>query len=664
MSWASTLPTVALLLLLLYVPGWFLLRSLGLHGLLAVAAAPAPTVAILAAAGVGLAWLGIPWSIWTGTLILLLAVVAVELVARRLLRTRIMAHPLPVRMAWVVGLGVLTGLIVQAAAYLPGMREPDALHQVHDAIFHLNATQAMVSSGNASSLSAIGELEGMRPSFYPMVFDAIAALVAPLSSVVAAVNIVMLVMLVVIWPVGIVALTRVVAPSRPLAAAVAPVAAASFIMFPANFIILQGALPYGLVIALAPAVTAVLVKLLDLKAAGRPLGWLQPVLIATLLVAGVTAAHPTGLAVLAVYVLPKCVQVTFRAGSRLLRQGRTVRGVVSIAAVPVVVIMALVAMSVVPTLRSMTENRMSSEQPFEALFRGFTGATTIGSSGLWANWFMAGLLVAGLILVMLDPRIRWFGFSWILAVLCLVLSSLPNSVWRNLTGFWYASNERTESMVPTLTSVLVGIATSVAATWVAGLFQRPDRRTGAPTASPDRREAVAVLAAATILLLGYLSSGEFRLVERRDDWTAWGFQADRILHEPFVTDDELVMIRSLADTLPPSAVVIGDPASGETFVQGVAGLVAYIPALNSTGWGPDQRYLMDHFRDIHSDPRVCEIVRESRIEYYYWDVYNGAGLSPPRPGLTDVDTGTGFELVASADTAKVFRITACDPNPS
>lgn len=660
MSWWSTIPTVLLLLFVLYVPGWFMLRALGLRGLLAIAAAPAPVVTVLAAAGVVQAWLGIGWSLLTATVTLLLAVVIVEIVSRRLPRVRVVALPLSTRMSVTVGLGALTGLVAQAIAYLPGMRQPDALHQIHDAIFHLNATQEIVRSGNSSSLSAVAELQGMKPGFYPMVFDAVAALAAPLTSVVVAVNMLMLVILLVVWPIGVVALARVVAPSRPLAAAVAPVVAASFIIFPANFIVLQGALPYGLALALAPGVAAVIVTLLDLKTAGRPPAWIQPILIAVLLIAGVAAAHPTGIAVLVVYLLPKCGQVTFRRGVRLCRSGRILPGAVSIALVPASMVALVVALAVVPLLRAMTQTQVAAGDPVQALLRGFSTSTTIGSSGPWANWLIGLLLVAGLVLALLDPQVRWFGLAWLLALACLVLSSAPDSFWRGLTGFWYKSAERTEAMLPTLTSVLVGIAVSAAATGVMELLQRQD----ALSAGPGRRDAIAVLAAISIVFLAYLSSGQFRLAERRDDWTAWGFQADRIIHQPYVTDDELTMIRSLPEILPPSAVVIGDPFSGAPFVQGVAGLVAYIPALNPPSWDPDQRYLMAHFKEILSDPQVCEIVRESRIGYYYWDAENGAGWGPQKPGLAHVDTSEGFELVASADTAKVYRITACDPSAS
>ncbi len=665
MSWWSTLPTVLLFLFVLFVPGWFMLRALGITGLLAVAAAPAPVIAVLAGVGLVLSWLGIAWSLWTAALTLLVVVVVVEIVARRLPRTPVNAVPLSSRMTVAVVIGTLIGLAVQAAAYLPGMREPDALHQIHDAIFHLNATEAIVRSGNASSLSAIGELEGMKPGFYPMVFDSIAALAAPLTSVVVAVNVLMLVALLVIWPVGIIALARVVAPTRPLAAAVAPVVAASFIIFPANFIVLQGALPYGLALALAPGVAAVIVALLDRKPADHPLGWIQPAVIALVLVAGVAAAHPTGIAVLVVYVLPKCAQVTIRRGIRLTRGGRTVQGIASIALVPAILVALVVALAVVPLLRSMAANQADGlTTPGQALLRGFTTSTTIGSSSPWANWVIALLVVAGLTLTLLDSRVRWFGFSWLLTLGCFVLSSTSDSFWRGLTGFWYESSERTEAMLPTVTAVLVGIAVSDAATILSGLLQRDENGAAPQPAATARRDAVAVLVAVTILFLAYLSSGQFRLSERRDDWTAWGFQADRIIHQPYVTDDELAMIRSLPDVLPPSAVVLGDPFSGAPFVQGVAGLVAYIPALNPPSWNADQRYLMAHFAEIHTDPQVCEIVRESGIGYYYWDVENGAGWGPQKPGLAHVDTSEGFELVASADTAKVYRITACEPGSS
>lgn len=677
MRWFDTAPTILLFVTLLYLPGWLILRLLGVRGLLATAVAPAPVVGIVGAAGVALDELGIGWSLPSVTATLLAALAAVALIARWLPKRLIGAAPLSTSGVGLVLVGLLVGSLLQLAAYLPGMRRPDALHQINDAIFQLNATQAIIRTGTASSFSVLGTLQGNRSgAFYPIASDAIAALAAPTSSTVAAVNILMLVMLVVVWPISMVALARVVAPHHPAVAAAAPVIAVSFIVFPDNLIALQGLIPYGLALALAPGVAALTIVTLQGRdpaespppaAAGPSAGertaatWPAALLVVLLAVAGVAAAHPSGLAVLVIYLLPKSLELGARASLNLRDAGRRGRGWVVLFLVPGLLLAVLTSVFAVPPLRAMTKFPAVEGDRAEALLRGFSSSTTIGSSSPWANSAVTVLLLIGLTATLVNRRTRWFGFTWLLALSCFVIASGPDSVLRDLTGFWYESAERTEAMLPSLSSIVAAVGALTLVTTVAELVQSAARRRGPSDgfAVAERPGFVTVLALVTVLFVAYLTSGGFRLDERRDEWTAWGFQPEHLIHPPYVTDDELTMIRSLADLLPGNAVVLGDPFSGAPFVQGVAGLVAYIPHVNPTGWDDSQKYLMQHFADLHTDPRVCEIVRNAGIQYFYWDVDNGAGWSSQSPGLSQVDTGDGFELVAAADTAKVYRITAC-----
>jgi hypothetical protein len=680
MSWLDAAPTFFLLVTVMYLPGWGMLRLLGVRGRL-----------------------GIAWSVASVTVTMLIATAGVAVVARFLPKRRIRTSPLPLRDASIISVGLLVGALLQAAAYVPGMRRPDALHQIHDALFQLNAAQAILRSGDASSFGALDALQAHRTgAFYPIAYDAIAAVGAPVSSAVAAVNVLMLITILVIWPIGTVALARVVAPGRPLVAAVAPVIAASFIIFPANFIVMQGALPYGLALALAPGTAALVIAVIDDRVSpavqaeppvpvvgssrppeGRTPGsampaaaigaddrsadsghqatWPAGLLVVLISVAGVAAAHPSGIAVLAVYLLPKLAEVATRSGRRLRDQGRMGLAWFIRFVVPGLLLILLASLFLVPTLRAMTTYQEAEGDAAAALLRGFTSSTTVGSSSAWANSVVAILLVIGLVDALAHRRTRWFGYTWLLVLMCYVLASGPEFVLRGLTGFWYKSAERTQAMLPTVTSILAAMGALVVATACAEFLQSAVRRrqvSGGPVI-PDRTGVLTALGVVTILLIAYWSSGQFRLAERRDEWTAWGFQADHLIHPPYVTDDELVMIRSLPGLLPPDAVVLGDPFSGAPFVQGVAGLIAYIPHVNPTSWDADQEFLMQHFADIRTDPRVCEIVRSSGIGYFYWDVDNEAGWTAQSPGLSQVDTRDGFELVAAANTAKVFRITAC-----
>lgn len=675
MTWLAAVPTFLLFGVVLYVPGWLMLRLLGVRGIVGWAAAPAPVVAIAVLTGEIYRRLGVPWSLLTLTVSLLVGVAVAWVIAwgtgRRSPLRVIGALPVSQRDALLIGVGLVVGLALQSWAYLPGMGAPDALHQIHDAVFHLNATEAIVRTGDASGFGVLTTPGAPRRGvFYPIAWNAIAALGATTASTVAAVNVFMLFMVLVIWPVGIAALARVVAPTRPVVAAAAPVIAASFIIYPVDSVVMQGAFPYGLAIAVAPGAAALIIATLDPRVGGPgsaatavrtvAASWLVPLVIIALAAAGVAATHPTGAAVLGILLLPKLIEIAARKGRALMSAGRRTAGWLVVLALPAVVLLVLASLFVVPPLRSMTAYPAPDGSRREALIRGFlTSTEPIGWTSQWANLVVAAMLVIGLVVALIGRRTRWFGFTWLLALAVYVVASGPDSFLRDLTGFWYESGERTQSMLVTLTAVMAGLGVAATASAFAGWVQSAaNRRDDAASPPPDRRWVLTTLTAVTILLVAYLTSGQFRRAEQ-EGWTAWGFRTEEIIHGPYVTDDEYAMIRSLPEVVPPDAVILGDPFSGAPFVQGIAGLRAYIPALNPVAWDANQKYLMAHFDQIHTDPRVCDIVRDGGIAYFYWDVDNGAGWGPQKPGLYNADTSDGFELVAAADTARVYRITAC-----
>jgi hypothetical protein len=658
MSWISAGGTAALLLVLLYVPGWLGLRLLGVRGTLGVAAAPALTVGVLAVGTVALDVTGVRWSPPSVAGLLALVVVLCALLGRLRPVDRVELSPMSPGWRLAVAGGVLAGLIIQGVAIGTGMVTPDAVHQIHDAIFHLNATESVVRTGNASPFGGLDTMYGdVTGVFYPTGWHAVVALLAPTSSVVVASNLLMLSTAVVVWPLGIVALSRAVAPRAPVVAAVAPVLAASFVIFPADIHVYQGMYPYSLALAMSPAVIALLVALVRSRR-NRP--W-TPALAAAVAGIGVIGAHPSGVGIVAAGLLPVLLEETMCAAGRSWRGRRRARAVVTAATIPALCAAGVLAIAVVPRLRAMTNFPAPEGSPWLALGRAFTTATPIGWTSTWANAVVGLLIAIGLVSALSNRRTRWFGGVWLLALTLFVVAFGPDTALRGITAPWYESGERTEAMLSTYSAVLAALGAYVVGRALARHAVPVGAAASARHALRPRGAApwqVGVLVAG-VVLVAFVASGGFRAEERRDGWTAWAFQPDRLVHPPYVTDDELTMLRSLRHTLPDDAVVVGDPFSGAALVQAVAGKVAFIPQVNPNGWDGDQRFLRDRFYEIHDRSEICDVVRDEGIGYYYDDVDNGAGWTPQSRGIADVDTSRGFELVASAETARVYRITAC-----
>lgn len=129
------------------------------------------------------------------------------------------------------------------------------------------------------------------------------------------------------------------------------------------------------------------------------------------------------------------------------------------------------------------------------------------------------------------------------------------------------------------------------------------------------------------------------------------------------SDDEKAMMRRLADELPADAVVIGDPVAGTAMLPFMAGIRPVWMFAGQADSDTDGWLLREHFKDLHTNPQICEVLRRHGIRYYYQDsstFFNGTWLAQLRPGLYGVDTRTGFRLVDLGGSARVWEITACD----
>lgn len=136
------------------------------------------------------------------------------------------------------------------------------------------------------------------------------------------------------------------------------------------------------------------------------------------------------------------------------------------------------------------------------------------------------------------------------------------------------------------------------------------------------------------------------------------------LGKPGMADTaELAMIRRMRLRIPGDSLVLGDPIAGAAYTEVLGQHEAVFPQLSMTNGGERWQQVLAHrFKDIHTDPEVCEVVRELGITHFYEDEdgwYYNFKRSTRSPGLYGVDTSMGFELVDHGGSAKLYRITAC-----
>lgn len=167
----------------------------------------------------------------------------------------------------------------------------------------------------------------------------------------------------------------------------------------------------------------------------------------------------------------------------------------------------------------------------------------------------------------------------------------------------------------------------------------------------------------TALGLVLLTLSGFGALDSRLAATDYVYDPEKLGKPGMADTGELAMIRRMRLRIPGDSLVLGDPIAGAAYAEVLGQHEAVFPQLSMTnGEERWQQVLAHRFKDIHTDPEVCEVVRELGITHFYEDEdgwYYNFKRSTRSPGLYGVDTSVGFELVDHGGTAKLYRITAC-----
>lgn len=647
-AWLAATPYALAFGAILWTPGLVVLWPLGVRGLTGWALAPAVTAGLVGAAAVAAAWLGVGWGFASFFAFTALVVVAAAVVGRRGATPRSRADTRSGgdwAQAPLIWLGLGSGAVLHLLVLVPGIADPALPLQNRDAVFHMNAVQAILEGGNASSLGGLAAMygDGSAP-YYPAVWHAIVALVASPTTVALASNAFSVVVSVLVWPLGLAALAAVAAPRARWAAPVVPVFAAGFAVFPAAVMFFHGQWPFGLSIALTPAVVAAVALAVQ---RGDVRTWLGIAPAAF----GMLAAHPSGAGVLGVVAVALWASWLLDRWFGAHRGGAHIRGIgwaalllgsVSVLAVAALAISSRLAMA-------------SFERPGGSRLEGVLEAGLLETLVPYewitpeANLALVALLGIGL-LAAAASRGRWVGLAWLAFVALNGLAAGTEGRLRVLTALWYKDEVRVRAVVVTFAVILCAIGLDAL---VRALSSRAPRRT-----------AVEGVLAVGLVGAVVLSSGLMHRVIRHDQWVAAGYHPQYMAAPPLADGTEIDFIESLEDLLPDGAVVVGDPLSGAVLVQVLTSHQSFIPVIGASGTGPGQQYLMQHFVDLPTDPMVCDLLeeagaREGRV-FLYWDTPEAVflGAVPAGPGFA-TPPPSGVELVAESEDVTVWRVTAC-----
>ncbi|MPZ81706.1 MAG: hypothetical protein GEV28_15405 [Actinophytocola sp.] len=660
MSWWQLTPALACTAAIVFLPGYLVLRSWAVTGLVAVGMAAPFSVSLIAITAVLGPLVGLRWNVLV-VVVPALALAAVGLVLRKLTPTTLAVRDhaaRPVRSRWPL-LVHLGALLIPALLLTRGLTRmigaPENISQTYDNVFHLNAIRYILESGSGSSLTMGGMYSnGASPASYPAAWHDLVSLVVQVAgvSIPAAVNAVTLVVGALVWPISCIFLTTRVTGTRPVPLLFAGALSSVFGAFPYLMVDFGVLYPFFLSLALLPAGIALIAMATGVGIRGGTPRWLAALGLA-IAAAGIALAHPSTLMALLVFAVPILVVALVRY-RRILAVGRAA----ALRYWSVVVLMLGYLLFGVVLWDRLRPGDKTWWPPIETMPQAIGKILSAGFSAQGPTWvvLLLTLVAAGLVM---RRQLSWWvlGTYLIAASLYVIVAAMPSGPLRNfVTGVWYNDSFRLAGQLPVITVVLSAIAAVWLFTRTVDLLaaRRPafERLRSTPTAGPAAAVAAFVVAA-VIGVVGQYSSVNYAVGRGQASYTPTE-------ESPVLSPDERDLLDRLDEEIPEGDSVIGNPWTGTALAYAVAGRRMLTPHVGGT-IPPEILDVMDNLDEIGTDPEVCATIRELR-SYYVLDFdgpqvhnrdihFDGLDSLGTNPGLTEIDhEGSG---------ARLFRITAC-----
>ena len=650
-AWLGALPALVIAVAVLFGPGLAIGAALRLRGLALWALAPVVSVAVVAGLALLYGFVKVPWAAWS-----ILAGVAVVVGLAWLARLLLGPRPaLPVRDArgtWLVTAGLLVGGLLTAARFIVYVHDPAAISMTNDAVFHLNAVRHILETGSASSLHVSSVIGGR--GFYPAAWHALASAVVLLTGVEipVAANVVSLVIAAGVWTLGVTWFARRIAGAPAVTAALAASLSASLVVFPMLMFQWGVLYSYALSLALLPAAAALLVGAPRWFAGRGPAS--SPVRTAVLLgVLVLTAVGAIALSQPATLLAWAIISISWfswwAVSHAIAEPGR--RRVVLLAAVAA----AWAAFALLWFL--LTRSTSGSHwPPFRSKVEAVLDVLLNGQVLLPVMLGVSILMIAGLIVAVVRPKLRWLAAAWaVFGMLYAVSASVGHPGLRRwLLGAWYADPYRIAAAGATVVVPLAAIGLAVIATWAARSISA---RRGVRAERFGAAWAIVAVAG-----LGVVTLLTAPMIQMRAVTQGTVDAESRYITEDYLSPDERALLERLDDHVGEGERVIGNPSTGMGFGYMLSGVDVY-PRTWAAPRTEPWRVIEADLRDAGSEPAVCDALDVYGSPRYVLDF--GLGEETPGryelPGMTGFAGRSGFELVDAQGEASLWRITACTP---
>jgi hypothetical protein len=639
---------------LFVLPGLLVGTALRLRGWLLIGAAPALTVGAVGVLGAWFGVLDLPWEPLPAAGGLLVLTVAAGLAAAVRGATRQATSREDHAYAWYHHAGIAGALAlaagIGAVAVWKATDQLQGIHQYWDAMFHANAIRYIAESGVADSAGLSAIAQPANPDFYyPHTFHLIGGLLADLGGGPAqAVLNTLAACLPAVFALSTVALLRVVLP-RPATVVAGALAAVMFTVFPYDIINFGPLLPLALALAVAPAVIALLVRVVRTPsvalAGGLAVG-----------AVGLLTTHPTG-AVSAGIVMVLLLLTGCREDQAWRRPRRLVPVVLSAVAA-----LGLAAPSIGGLLgaagSASAVNWPAVETPGTAIGQ----LVMLNHESLYPEWWLAAAVLVGAVVAWRRTALRPFLVATVAFLLLFTAAaSYDTPLAQRLTAIWWNDHWRLAAAYAVPATVLAAVGLTRVVDGLRGLAGRARTRFAVLRRGPVERVSVALgpagrrLTATAVVVGGLLVLTDGGYVRTNAEHAGIPYRDG-----PTVYAGEQEAFAELA-RLWDGGTVLNDPADGSAWAYGLEGLPVLFkapltPPSDPDDYGAERNTLIADFNRGLDDEGVAGAVETLDVRW----VIVGAGFASPTAGravgLEDLDAVDHVDKVWSNDVAAIYRV--------
>ncbi len=664
MTWWQSLPAVATAISLLFIPGLLFGAALGVRGLGLAFMAPLASAGLVGAAGILGGLFGLRWSL--GLLLgVTFATASAAFGFHWLWRRRFGAHECPPKTRlreWAPFAAALIAPIFLIALWtLRSIPSPESFVQAYDNVFHLNAIEYIVQTGNASSLT-LGQMiqPGSTWSIYPSVWHSFAALIVEVChvNVFVAENVLTLAVGAVLWPFASVALVRLVLGNKIIVLLATGILSSSFWVFPFQTIQRGPLFPNLLSYCLLPLVIVAMAGLFGLlraKLANR-------FTLTSMLLVGIFAlftTQPNGFTALMVFFIPMFLGSVSGYALRLWKHGRLKAAIIH----PMFIVIFVSAIfSLVWSALLLPYNKWQPAMSVqEAVFNVLTGALTNNS----LNWTASLLSLVGVLVIVSRRRGYWIiGAFFLSGVLYVVAAAAPSGPFRNiLVGSWYEDIPRLAALVPIFMLLLASVGVQGIAAGLSRSFEmlpsiRNFERTGFAQVT---NISVPTVASCLVLACTTYFVADSTTTRLPTSVTPPITSVQGITGKTWVTANEMALMARIPSIVPEDEVIAVNPYNGSALAYAVSGRQLTQYQLTS---GPSKELALIARNLSTAEPgsATCQAASAANIRYIldfgtnYLGDYAAARMYP---GLVNVSPSANVQLVDQQGSAKLFEIVDC-----